>query len=172
MKRREFIQYSALLVGVSAFGVTHGSYAYHVKIMAEPYQTISVVIADLFPPNIAMPSPHSFNAIGFIKAVMQDKRVTQERKKTLIDGVKWLNQTTQNSYAKNYRELSLAQREKVIKQIAQKSWGDTWLWYLMNYTFEAMFSDPVYGANTKMIGWRWLGYESGFPRPPRVNSYV
>jgi hypothetical protein len=178
MKRREFIKYSALLIGVSSFAYQPSSYALypkgtlHVRILQEPYQTISLVLSDLFPPHIAMPSPHSYNVIGFLEAVLQDKRVTQKSKATLKDGVTWLNQSAQNSYAKKYIELPYIQREKLLKQISQKEWGDSWLWTLMNFSFEAMFSDPVYGANTNQIGWKWLGYESGFPRPPRVNRYV
>ncbi len=173
MKRREFITYSALLVGVSAFGITKNSYAtLHVSILKEPYQSISAVIADLFPPNITMPSPHAFNVIGFFEAILRDKRVSEKTKKTVQSGVVWLNQTTQNSYSKNYIELSHTQREKILKQISGKQWGDTWLWTLMNFTFEAMFSDPIYGANTNQIGWKWLHYESGLPRPPRINRYV
>ena len=176
MKRREFIRYSALLLGSTAFASDIKFYALKypvgIKILQEPYQTIFSVLSDLFPPNIAMPSPHSINIIGFFKAVMQDTRVKSEIKKILNDGVTWLNQTAQNSYTKNYYELSYITRESLLTTISHKEWGDTWLWHLMNFTFEAMFSDPVYGANINQIGWKWVKYESGFPRPPMVNRYV
>ncbi len=172
MKRRVFIKYFALLLGSSAFANDLKFYSYHVSIIQEPYQSISQVLEQLFPPNIAMPSVHSFNVIGFLKALMKDPCVKDETKQILQDGVKWLNQASQNSYIKNYTELTHLQKGKLLKQISQKQWGDTWLWYLMNYTFEAMFSDPVYGANINKIGWKWVEYESGFPRPPKVNSYV
>ncbi|MDD2356960.1 MAG: gluconate 2-dehydrogenase subunit 3 family protein [Thiovulaceae bacterium] len=172
MKRREFIKYSVLLLGSSAFASDLKFYSYHINIIQEPFQSISHVLEQLFPPNIAMPSVHSFNVVGFLKALMQDPRVKNETKQILQDGVKWLNQTSQNSYMKNYKELTLSQKEKLLQQISQKQWGDTWLWYLMNYSFEAMFSDPVYGANSNKIGWKWVEYESGLPRPPKVNAYV
>jgi len=172
MKRREFIKYSALLLGSSAFARDFHYYALHVRIIQEPYQTIASVLEQLFPPNIAMPSVHSFNLIGFFQALMKDPRVKDETKQILQDGVKWLNQTSKNSYMKNYKELTLSQKETLLKQISLKQWGDTWLWHLMNFAFEAMFSDPVYGANINKIGWKWVENESGLPRPPKVNAYV
>ena len=177
MKRREFIKYSVILLGATAFATESGFYALHVKssgikILQEPYQTISIVLDNLFLPHILMPSPHAFNTIGFLQAVMKDKRVSDEIKKTINDGVKWLNQSAKNSYYKSYQELSFSQREKILREISNKQWGDTWLWHLMNFTFEAMFSDPVYGANINQVGWKWLEYESGFPPPLKVNIYV
>jgi len=103
---------------------------------------------------------------------MKDPRVKDETKQILQDGVKWLNQTSKNSYMKNYKELTLSQKETLLKQISLKQWGDTWLWHLINFTFEAMFSDPVYGANINKIGWKWVEHESGLPRPLKVNAYV
>ena len=172
MKRRKFIAYSVVLFSSTLFAKEINSYALHVTILKEPYQTISQVIDDLFTPSVGMPSPHSLNVIGFLKAVMRDKRVTNERKEFILNGVEWLNQTAQNHYIKNYIVLSSDQRQELLKKISQKQWGDNWLWYLMNYTFEAMFSDPVYGANSGKIGWQWLEYKPGFPQPPKVNRYV
>ena len=88
MKRREFIKYSALLLGSSAFARDLHYYALHVRIIQEPYQTIASVLEQLFPPNIAMPSVHSFNLIGFFQALMKDPRVKDETKQILQDGFK------------------------------------------------------------------------------------
>lgn len=172
MKRRKFIQYSVILLGSTMFAKEVSSYSLHVTILKEPYQTLSQVIDDLFTPSAGMPRPHSFNIIGFLQAVMADTRVKTETKKLILEGAGWINQTAQNHYIKNYIELQPQERERVLKEISQKKWGDNWLWYLMNYTFEAMFSDPVYGANIDKVGWKWLEYEPGFPRPPKVNAYV
>ncbi|MBU0633015.1 gluconate 2-dehydrogenase subunit 3 family protein [bacterium] len=172
MRRRKFIQYSVILFGSTIFAKEIGSYALYVSILKEPYQTIAQVIDDLFTPSAGMPAPHSLNVIGFLKAVMEDKRVSNERKKNILDGARWINQSAQDHYIKNYIELLPDQREALLRKISQKQWGDSWLWYLMNYTFEAMFSDPVYGANRDKIGWKWLEYEPGFPRPMKVNIYV
>ena len=172
MKRRKFLSYSIILLGSTLFARELEKYALHVRIFQEPYQTIATLIDDLFPPNLSMPSAHTFNAIGFLQAVMQDVRVPSRNKQTILDGVKLINQTTQNDYLKNYIELPLEQRETTLQAISQKEWGDNFLWYLMNYTLEAMLSDPVYGGNTDEIGWRWLAHTSGLPQPPKVNPYV
>ncbi len=170
MRRREFIKYSVILLGSTLFAKNY--YALHVKILKEPFQTIAKVHDDLFTPSAGMPRPQLFNAIGFLKGVMQDPRVQASQKEFIKDGVKWLNMTTNKYYQKDYINLSVEKREKILKSISQKEWGNDWLWYIMNHAFEAMLSDPIYGANTKQIGWKWLDFIPGEPRPPRVNSYV
>ena len=172
MKRREFIKISAILLGSSAFAQTSKSYALHVNIIKEPFLTLMRVQEDLFPPNISMPSIHQINVLGFIKAVLQDSKIKVSTKQQLLDGVKWLNQTAQNSYMKNYIELPYQTRENILHEISQREWGDNWLWYVMNFTFEAMFSDPVYGGNMNENGWKWVEHLPGLPRPIRVNIYV
>lgn len=172
MKRRDFIKLSAILLGTTAFADTTKGYALHVSIVGEPFLTLLHVFEDLFPPNIAMPSIHKINILGFMKAVLADKRVQHSTKQQIIEGVKWLNLTANNSYDKNYIELSYVQRQNLLIGISQKEWGDNWLWNLMNFGFEAMFSDPVYGGNLQENGWKWVDHVSGSPRPPKVNEYV
>ena len=41
----------------------------------------------------------------------------------------------------------------------------------MYYLLEALLADPVYGGNTDEVGWKWLGYTAGFPRPPIGKRY-
>jgi gluconate 2-dehydrogenase gamma chain len=172
MKRREFIKLSAILLSTTAFGENSKQYALHVTLVKEPFMTLMRVQEDLFPPSIAMPSLHKINVLGFIKGVLQDPRVASSTKQKLLDGVKWLNQTTQNSYEKNYIELPYKTREKILQEISKKEWGDVWLWHIMNFTFEAMFSDPVYGGNLNERGWKWVDHVAGLPRPLKVNPNV
>ena len=41
---------------------------------------------------------------------------------------------------------------------------------MLLYIFEALLSDPVYGANVNEAGWNWLGYAAGLPRPDTIYS--
>ncbi|MFW6068470.1 MAG: gluconate 2-dehydrogenase subunit 3 family protein, partial [Chloroflexota bacterium] len=36
--------------------------------------------------------------------------------------------------------------------------GETFFHVMRRYTSEGMFSDPVYGGNRDMVGWRLIGY--------------
>jgi len=172
MQRRKFIQYSVLLIGSTLFADKIKLYSSHVKILKEPFQTIAKVHDDLFTPSAGMPKPQDFNAIGFLEGVMRDPRVRDTQKEFIKDGVSWLNIVTNKIYRHNYIELDSNQREIILQHIASKEWGNDWLWYIINHAFEAMLSDPVYGANTNEIGWKWLNFIPGEPRPPRVNPYV
>jgi gluconate 2-dehydrogenase gamma chain len=172
MKRRSFLQFSALLTGTTLFASEIGVYALHVNVLEEPYQTIAKVHEDLFTPSVGMPRPQDFNAIGFLRAVMHDKRVSKKEKTLLKNGVKWLDMDAKQHHLKRYIRLDKKQREDVLQRISQKQWGNDWIWYVMNHAFEAMLSDPVYGSNTDEIGWKWLGFVPGIPRPPKVNDAV
>jgi gluconate 2-dehydrogenase gamma chain len=172
MNRREFVQYSVLLIGSTLFAQKMDIYSSHLSILQEPYQTIAEVHEVLFTPSAGMPRPQNFNAIGFLQGVMKDPRVHYDQKELIKNGVTWLNMTSKEKYQKKYRDLSLDKQEKILQYISQKEWGNDWIWYIMNHAFEAMLSDPVYGANTNKIGWKWLDYTPGYPRPPRINSGV
>lgn len=172
MNRREFVQYSVLLVGSTLFARQISVYSLHVRVLQEPYQTIAQVHDVLFTPSAGMPRPQAFNAIGFLQGVMKDPRVHDTQKGIIKNGVTWLNMTSKEKFHKNFRALSLSQKETILQYISQKEWGNDWLWYIMNHAFEAMLSDPVYGCNTDKVGWKWLDYTPGYPRPPRINNGV
>ena len=168
MKRREFLYKTILLASTPLFGNEVVKYAKSITNATEPYQTITWVLNDIFPPSKNNPGIKQLNTIGYFHAVLNDKRIDDSEKKFIKNGTRWLNEESQEQFKSQYYSLNAKQREKLLRNISQKRWGDNWLWTLMNYMFESMFCDPVYGANLNQSGWKWLEYVPGHPRPKRV----
>jgi len=168
LKRRDFLFQSTLLLSVPFIAASAREYASKsVKIYTEPYQTMGFLYADLFPSDSSF-SLQNINAIGYLYGVMHDVRVDLETKEFIINGATWLNEEAADKYKKSYIKLSSGERQQLLKDISMTRWGDSWLYTMMGYLFEAMLSDPVYGGNLDANGWRWFEHEPGFPRPTKV----
>jgi hypothetical protein len=156
--RRKFLQYGFLsssvflFDGCNLFGIT------------TPYATIKVLQNDLVPQAELL----DINTIGYMHLVFKHTRITRENKDFLKNGVKWLNEESIQTYNKTYIKLTQYQREKLLKVVAKTSWGESFLYDIMNYTFEAMLGDPIYGGNNKEAGWKWLEFQGGLPHPKKV----
>lgn len=168
--RRRFIHHSLLLCSSLSLPLQAQSYARSVKILREPYQTMALLYDDLFPPSNNIPGARELNTIAYMRGVLQDERIPQERKTYLFNGVKWLDEESITGYGKKYFNLHSDQRSAILDSISKEYWGGSWLYFLMEYFFESMFCDPVYGANIDQKGWRWLNLEPGYPRPSRALS--
>ena len=57
------------------------------------------------------------------------------------------------------------ERQKLLKDIATTSWGESFIADNLKFIFEAMLGDPIYGSNKDESGWRWLEHKAGLPRP-------
>ena len=125
-------------------------------------ETIDVVEDDLFPKakELGIDTSTYLN-----KIVLHHSRITQEEKLFIKNGVKWLNETALEMYAKTYPKLSATKRQDVLNAISKTQWGENWIHKMLTYIFEAMLGDPIYGGNKSEAGWKWLAFEGGKPRP-------
>lgn len=134
-----------------------------------PLETISILHEDLFPNGSNIPNTNSINATFYLNTVvLNHTRIDYETKAYIRDGVKWLNEESIKKYKKVYAKLPSNKREKILKDIVDTNWGESWLDTIMTYLLEAMLGDPVYGINGGKRGWKWLNHEAGYPRPKRA----
>ncbi len=131
-----------------------------------PLHTIRVLQNDLFPKAQEL----HIETANYIHLLLKSRYISDADKKFLKNGVKWLNETSVEMYKDTYTKLTFTQRQNVLQTISQTKWGDSWLYNMMTYIFEAMFGDPIYGGNTHEAGWKWLAFEGGKPRP--TKAYV
>lgn len=129
-----------------------------------PIDTISVMHQDLFPKAREL----DIETASYMHIVFHQSRITQEDKTFLKNGVKWLNEEAILMYKKSYTKLASGQRQKVLTKIAKTEWGDSFIYNIMNYMFEAMLGDPVYGGNNNKAGWKWLNFEGGQPEAKKA----
>ena len=133
-----------------------------------PLTTIALVQGDLFPKRDGVPTLEQIDAAQYLKRVLQQKRVTQEHKDFIFNGVKWLDEEAVVLYKMSYSALPSQERQNILHAIAKESWGEKWIDTILTYIYEAMLSDPVYGGNKDGIGWKWLHHTPGLPRPEKA----
>lgn len=138
-----------IMNGVELFGIT------------TPLQTIGLVQDDL----LVTPKKLGIKIHPYMSIVLNHSRISDADKKLIRDGAKRLNQTSVKIYKKMYVKLSSKNRQELLKIISKEEWGDDWLYNIMSYSFEAMLGDPIYGGNNKEVGWKWLQFTGGMPRP-------
>ena len=129
-----------------------------------PMQTLSIVQEDLFPKEMITSS----NSFAYISLIFRHSRVSAEDKQFVRNGTKWLNEEAVKQYEKVYTKLSSKERQNVLQKIAEESWGESWIKTVLSYILEATLGDPIYGINKNESGWKWLGHESGLPRPKEM----
>jgi len=87
------------------------------------------------------------------------------------NGIVQIDKIAQDSYSKYFTLLSTEQREAVLRHLETEKSGKQWIRLLLEYIFEALLSDPIYGGNPNGIGWKWLAHQPGFPAPPKNKRY-
>lgn len=80
-------------------------------------------------------------------------------------GLEFIDAYAQDQFQKNFVDLSPAQQDQILTDMeADKATGfegpsgKAFFTQLRNDTIEGMFSDPMYGGNRDMIGWKLIGY--------------
>jgi len=161
-KRRLFLQAGFLST------VVFISYKAELFATVTPLQTLSVLQEDLFPSEGSSPSQKQINAKSYLSLILQHNRVSDTDKEFIKNGVKWLNEASVEKYKKIYFKLDENQRQVILQNISQTSWGESFIADILKYIFEAMLGDPIYGINKNESGWKWLNHEAGLPRPTKA----
>ena len=135
----------------------------------EPWLTINIVQQHLLPSEANSLGAKEINATEYLKRILQENFLSKEEKQFILNGPGWLNDLAKSKYKKNFPDLSNAEQNTLLRNIAQSSAGENWLATLLTYIFEALLAAPVYGGNPKGIGWNWLQHQPGFPMPDKQS---
>jgi hypothetical protein len=157
LDRRVFIGFTLLTTAI--FIIKEGKI---VKV-ASPLETIKKTLFDISPVDF------DINSYGYLKNIILDhSKIDKKRKIYIIEGSIKLNQTAIELFDISYTELIRFKREEVLQRFSKTDFGDSWLYMMMSYLFEALFGDPIYGVNIDQKGWKWIGFEPGLPRPMKA----
>jgi len=167
INRRDFFQYSGMVGVALLVGVAAKKYAQSNNPSTETYKIIEALIDHMFADSEGYVTSQ-LNVIGYFKGVLNDTRISIDQRHYLINGTRWLDESADEEYDKSFIALTHDEKERLLKKISMLRWGDNWLYKVMGYYFETVFSDPIYGGNVNGAGWKWLAYEPGFPRPNEV----
>ncbi len=159
---------AATLLSTKLFG---NSFVDNTVLSDSKLKLISSVQNMLFPSDGNGPGAHDVLADKYLLWVLSDARKDPEEKNYIINGIGWVEETSNETFSMSYNELTQVQKENLITLISKEKWGKSWLGEILNYIFEALLSDPQYGSNPDSIGWKWLKHNPGFPRPTKILIY-
>lgn len=115
----------------------------------------------LFPKSKKYVGASQFEATRYLKFVSKDGSFDESDLRFIFRGIKEIK-------SRGYKiDLAHAQKEKILQEFAKERFGENWISTVLNYTLEALFSDPIYGGNKNEIGWKSFNHNPGFPRPKK-----
>ena len=136
------------------------------NILSEKQLSILSSVQDiLFPADDNGPGASDIHATEYLLWVMSDPEKDPEETKYIIDGIGWVDESAGEMYSKNYLDLTRQEKEALISTVSKEGWGESWLSVILTFIFEALLADPQYGGNPDGMGWKWLNFIAGQPRP-------
>lgn len=160
MRRRSFFILGSLL-GLSQWVNAKPSTEFE-KEFKRVESTLRSVQEHMFPEGSQLPSARSINASMFLYATISHKNYDKDIRAFVLEGAKELMDREEG-----FTTYSKDQKEKALRAYEETNYGRNWLSRMMTLTMEAMFSDPIYGSNTKEAGWKAVKSFGGYPRPKR-----
>lgn len=136
-----------------------------VGLRQEQWRMLAVVQDHLLPSETGAPGARDINALRYLQSVLTDPTLDPADRALFKDGLSALETMTLSVTGKQFIDLSSEQREVVLRDFENLSFGRPWLGGMLDRLFEALLGDPVYGGNPGGIGWAWLDHRPGFPRP-------
>ncbi len=127
----------------------------------DSWMIIKSVQEHLFPKTESYPSAKEFEATRYLKMVAYHDSFDKDDLDFIIRGAHALEKRGYNPI------MTKGEKEQLLRAFAQSQFGENWLSLMINYTLEAMLSDPIYGGNKNEIGWRSYHHHAGNPRPKK-----
>jgi gluconate 2-dehydrogenase gamma chain len=170
MRRRRFLQ--GALAGVGAW-LARPWRARAAGPAAGPdrWAVLAATLERLLPDDGDGPGARELGAAGYLRSALDGPRLPADERRFVLQGAEWLDDAARQEAGAPFPALPAAEQDAVLTTIARSEAGERWLARLLDYCFEALLADPVYGANPGGAGWAWLEHRPGFPRPPAGRTY-
>lgn len=132
----------------------------------DAWTVLAAILQHLLPGGDGVPSAAEVHAIDYLRATLDDPRADQDWRTRILDGARRVQAAAQAGHGAAFAALTAAAREQVLRRIEGEAGGQTFLSKLLDFLFEGLLADPIYGGNFEQRGWRGLQHTPGFPRPP------
>jgi len=140
-------------------------------IESKGWRTLGLVQEHLFPSEAQAPGAMEVNALGYLRFVMGWEGTDPAEPRILRSGLDRLREITARTEDGTFAALATPAREQALRILEAEEGGTEWLLLVLDYLFEALLADPIYGSNPDGIGWRWLRIEPGHRRPGPDQRY-
>jgi len=137
----------------------------------EDWHTLGLVQEHLLPSEAQTPGAREIHALRYLHFVMDWRGTDPAEPQILRRGLKRLREIAARTEGGAFEALDMPAREWVLRALEAEEGGTEWLLLVLDYLFEALLADPVYGGNPDGIGWRWLRIEPGHRRPGPDQRY-
>jgi len=137
----------------------------------EGWRTLGLVQEHLFPSEVQVPGAREVNALSYLRFVMSWQGTDPAEPRSLRSGLDRLQEITAQTEGGTFAALDTPARERALRALEAEEGGTEWLLLVLDYLFEALLADPIYGGNPDGIGWRWLRIEPGHRRPGPDQRY-
>lgn len=124
-----------------------------------------VAVQDTFwPPGPDVPSLAAVGGYEYVEAVLGARDVDPREGPAAKAGFARLDAVSAAGGVPRFHQLSPADRDTVLRTVAQEEAGAPFVAMVLTYTLEALFGDPIHGGNRGGGGWTWAKYEPATPR--------
>lgn len=172
INRRQMLKSAAGATAIAAMPTTFAvNTSVTDKIAADPWQTLDAVHNHLLPSSTSGPGAVEIQATQYLFNVINLQPIEDAERTFIFKGVGWLNGYSDSLHKKRFVELSLPEKEAVLKAVSRSRAGHNWINTLLGYIYEAMLAPPAYGGNPDGVGWSWLDHKAGFPLPKEGARY-
>jgi gluconate 2-dehydrogenase gamma chain len=149
-----------IFLGVSATATTGWALlGFYGDKKEDEWRMLGSIQKHLFPKHNAFPDAESIASVRFLKMVSRDSSFDQSDLAFIFQGVEALRERGWKNQCKD------AEKERIMQAFAETNFGRNWIALVLNYTFEALLGDPIYGGNPQEKGWKSLWHHPGRPRP-------
>ena len=135
------------------------------------WRTLQAVLEHLLPSEPGSPGAEDIRALEYYRSLLSHDLTEGKERETFQVGLGEIETLALKTVNRSFTSLSEKQREAVLRSFEGTTRGKEWLTENLNYLFEALLGDPVYGGNPSGMAWEWLGHGPGFPRPPVGKRY-
>ena len=125
------------------------------------YSVIAAVQQHMFPEGSSIPSATAFHATQFTAETIMHPTYDKDIRKFVIEGAEEL----QSREKQQFLHYDPRQKEKALRAYEETGYGSGWLDRMMLLSLEGLLGDPIYGGNSKELGWKTLQTRGGDPRP-------
>ncbi len=178
MDRRAFLASTgaflsaAALARLEAFAAAEPASLSGAGIEPEGWRTLGLVQDHLFPSETQAPGAREINALRYLRFVMNWRGTDPAEPQILRSGLDRLREiAAQTKGGGAFEALDTPAREQTLRALEAEEGGTEWILLVLDYLFEALLADPIYGGNPDGIGWRWLRIEPGHRRPGPDQRY-
>ena len=161
--RRSFLQW----LSVPFFGSLFGCAPRRFRLPADERDTLSAV-TELLIPSDDGPGAREANVIEYIcRALRSDFH--EPIRGMFMDGARSIERLARSEWGLPFVEMDFEDQDRLLEHIQTGGLDDRGRFFhkLLELSLEGFLGDPRHGGNRGEVGWNYIGYTPGTPRPGR-----